>query len=163
MFWRETKQLCQVSFCQFCIYVLQIIHAEIYHAHYSCSMSLNSDEKLCRAVQIRQKNHRSLHNRPRWFRCVWCVVSGTAGDSLSYHRNMAFSTKDRDNDNSSTNCAAICKSAWWYNGCVSANLNGYYYHGQHTSAPWRGINWSTWKGRSYSAKRAEIKIRPVDF
>ena len=90
-------------------------------------------------------------------------VSGTAGDSLSYHRNMAFSTKDRDNDDSSTNCAAKYGSAWWYKSCVRANLNGYYHHGQHTSAPWRGINWNTWKGHSYSAKTAEMKIRPVDF
>ena len=95
---------------------------------------------------------------------TFCVfVSGTAGDSLSYHRNMAFSTKDRDNDDSSTNCAAKYGSAWWYKSCVRANLNGYYHHGQHTSAPWRGINWNTWKGHSYSAKTAEMKIRPVDF
>ncbi|XP_022810652.1 microfibril-associated glycoprotein 4-like [Stylophora pistillata] len=89
--------------------------------------------------------------------------SGTAGDSLSYHRNMAFSTKDRDNDNSSSNCAAGYNSAWWYNKCVLANLNGYYYHGPHTSAAWRGINWYHWRGHSYSAKRAEMKIRPVQF
>ena len=90
-------------------------------------------------------------------------VSGTAGDSLSYHRNMAFTTKDRDNDNYSGNCAAYYNSAWWYNNCVRANLNGYYYHGSHVGSAYRGINWDTWKGHSYSAKRAEMKIRPVDF
>lgn len=88
--------------------------------------------------------------------------TGTAGDSLSYHRNMAFSTKDRDNDNYSANCAAHYNSAWWYNNCVSANLNGYYYHGSHKSG-YTGVNWNKWKGHSYSAKRAEMKIRPVDF
>ena len=90
------------------------------------------------------------------------VSAGTAGDSLSYHRNMAFSTKDRDNDNAN-NCAASYKSAWWYKSCVNANLNGYYYHGSHVGSDYRGINWNTWKGHSYSAKRAEMKIRPVDF
>ncbi|XP_066027551.1 angiopoietin-related protein 7-like isoform X2 [Pocillopora verrucosa] len=89
--------------------------------------------------------------------------TGTAGDSLSYHRNMAFSTKDRDNDKYSGNCAASFNSAWWYNSCVSANLNGYYYHGSHVGSAYSGINWMAWKGRSYSAKRAEMKIRPVDY
>ena len=93
--------------------------------------------------------------------CVF--VSGTAGDSLSYHRNMAFSTRDRDNDEYSGNCAASYKSAWWYDSCVSANLNGYYYHGSHVGSAYSGINWKGWKGHSYSAKRAEMKIRPVDF
>ena len=94
---------------------------------------------------------------------VRVFVSGTAGDSLSFHRNMAFSTKDRDNDKYSGNCAAYYKSAWWYNNCLRANLNGYYYHGSHVGSAHRGINWDKWKGQSYSAKRAEMKIRPVDF
>ena len=33
--------------------------------------------------------------------------SGTAGDSLAYHNNMAFSTKDRDNDRNFGKCAAM--------------------------------------------------------
>ena len=36
--------------------------------------------------------------------------SGTAGDSLAYHDNMAFSTKDRDN--SRDNCAVSYTGAW---------------------------------------------------
>ena len=92
------------------------------------------------------------------------VSAGTAGDSLSYHRNMAFSTKDRDNDKANSfNCAASYKSAWWYNNCLRANLNGYYYHGSQVKSGYRGINWGKWKGAYYSAKRAEMKIRPVDF
>jgi len=88
------------------------------------------------------------------------TYSGTAGDSLGYHRNSAFSTKDRDNDNSSGNCAASYKGGWWFNSCVIANLNGYYYHGPHKSDH-DGVNWRYWKGGSYSAKRAEMKIRPA--
>ncbi|KAK3746037.1 hypothetical protein QZH41_012981 [Actinostola sp. cb2023] len=84
--------------------------------------------------------------------------SGTAGDSLSYHRNMAFSTRDRDNDKDSGNCAVSYKGGWWYKSCHSVNLNGLYLHGQINS---RGIVWYKWKGNYYSAARAEMKIRPV--
>jgi hypothetical protein len=86
--------------------------------------------------------------------------SGTAGDSLSWHRGMAFSTKDRDNDKWGKNCAAVNKGAWWYNACHHSNLNGLYHHGKHKSTA-DGVNWKTWKGYYYSAKRAEMKIRPV--
>ena len=85
---------------------------------------------------------------------------GTAGDSLSYHRGLAFSTKDRDNDNNSGNCAVTYKGAWWFNSCLNCDLNGVYHHGQHSSG-YTGVRWYHWKGHSYSAKRAEMKIKPV--
>ncbi|XP_078363940.1 angiopoietin-related protein 7-like, partial [Oculina patagonica] len=88
------------------------------------------------------------------------TYSGTAGDSLDHHRGAAFSTKDRDNDNSSSNCATSRKGAWWYNSCVISNLNGLYLHGKHSSG-YEGVNWYHWKGAHYSAKRAEMKIKPV--
>ena len=91
---------------------------------------------------------------------ILCDAVGTAGDSLSYHRGSAFSTKDHDNDKGSGNCASIRKGAWWFNQCNYSDLNGVYYHGQHSS-PWGGVQWYHWKGHSYSAKRAEMKIKPV--
>ena len=93
-----------------------------------------------------------------------CVLfSGTAGDSLSYHRGYPFSTKDQDNDGAgSRNCAVDCKGAWWYQSCHSSNLNGLYHHGKHSSFA-DGVNWHHWKGFKYSAKRAEMKIRPFKF
>uniref|UniRef100_A0A1X7TEI7 Fibrinogen C-terminal domain-containing protein n=1 Tax=Amphimedon queenslandica TaxID=400682 RepID=A0A1X7TEI7_AMPQE len=40
--------------------------------------------------------------------------SGNAGDSLSGHDKMKFSTHDYDNDIADGNCAIAYKGAWWY-------------------------------------------------
>jgi len=90
------------------------------------------------------------------------TYSGTAGDSLTYHRGHPFSTKDQDNDNWSKNCAEYRKGAWWYVSCGYSSLNGPYRHGK-ISTPYVGVTWFHWKGHSYSLKRAEMKIRPVNF
>ena len=84
--------------------------------------------------------------------------SGTAGDSLAYHNNMAFSTKDRDNDRrSSKNCAAQYTGAWWYNDCQHSNLNGQYL-GDKSDI--RGPRWDAFRG-SHSLKSTEMKLRPA--
>ncbi|KAH8393813.1 hypothetical protein KR215_000622 [Drosophila sulfurigaster] len=44
-------------------------------------------------------------------------ATGTAGDSLTHHRNHKFSTFDRDNDDDPSNCAQIYTGAWWHVGC----------------------------------------------
>ena len=90
------------------------------------------------------------------------MFSGTAGDSLSYHRDAAFTTKDKDNDQDSSNCAKVYKGAWWYRACHHSNLNGRYLYGNHSSYA-DGVNWKSWKGQYYSVKKAEMKIRPVGF
>ena len=88
---------------------------------------------------------------------------GTAGDSLSFHLGSAFSTKDADHDGKSTeHCAQSYKGAWWYKDCHHSNLNGLYHHGAHASYA-DGINWYHWKGHKYSLKKAEMKIRRVNF
>ena len=78
---------------------------------------------------------------------VW-FYSGTAKDQLTQHRGMAFTTKDRDNDESGDNCAVGAKGAWWYNSCWSSNLNSNYgdsnYH-------W---NWG-------SLVASEMKLKPA--
>ncbi|KAL9707769.1 hypothetical protein quinque_011287 [Culex quinquefasciatus] len=63
--------------------------------------------------------------------------SGTADDSLAYHKGMKFSTFDSDNDPHSSNCAKQYKGAWWYQACHFSNLNGEHLN-QKSSAT---INW----------------------
>uniref|UniRef100_A0A452GFP7 Fibrinogen C-terminal domain-containing protein n=1 Tax=Gopherus agassizii TaxID=38772 RepID=A0A452GFP7_9SAUR len=87
-------------------------------------------------------------------------VNGTAGDSLTDHNGMMFTTQDRDNDFSITNCAITFKGAWWYKHCHRSNLNGLYLSGAHESYA-DGMNWVSGKGYKYSYGLSEMKIRAV--
>nr|CAG4643790.1 EOG090X02LG [Lepidurus arcticus] len=51
---------------------------------------------------------------------------GNASDALLYHHGMKFSTKDRDQDSSNTNCADSYQGGWWYSHCQHVNVNGKY-------------------------------------
>uniref|UniRef100_A0A672G452 Microfibril associated protein 4 n=1 Tax=Salarias fasciatus TaxID=181472 RepID=A0A672G452_SALFA len=53
---------------------------------------------------------------------------GGAGDSLAYHDGMKFSTFDRDQDASNSNCAQRFLGGFWYNMCYHTNPNGIYHH-----------------------------------
>ena len=89
-------------------------------------------------------------------------LTGTAGDSLAFHNGLDFSSKDQDNDKySDGECTVLYKGGWWYGRCHHSNLNGFYYHGPHQSLG-DGVNWGAWRGDHYSAKRAEMKIRPLN-
>ena len=111
------------------------------------------------------KNHSYVEINLRKYRFFQFHFPGNAGDSLSYRNSSPFSTKDRDNDQDSRNCAKIYKGAWWYGRCYYSNLNGLYHRGGHSSYA-DGVNWYHWKGHilyKYSAKRAEMKLKPVNF
>jgi len=43
--------------------------------------------------------------------------SGNAGDSLSHHNGMMFTTYDRDNDQFRRNCALEFGGGFWYKAC----------------------------------------------
>ncbi|ROT78467.1 putative ficolin-1 isoform X1 [Penaeus vannamei] len=86
--------------------------------------------------------------------------TGDAGDSLAYHNGQKFSTKDRDSDESSTNCAERFRGAWWYKSCIHSCLNGEYLGGSHNSIH-EGIYWRAWRGYYYSLKAATMMIRPA--
>ena len=83
--------------------------------------------------------------------------SGDAGDSMTisghgYVNGMKFSTKDRDNDGVSTNCAVLWTGAWWYNECYCSHLNGPYLQGSN-----RGMHWLSW--HYSSLKYTEMKLK----
>ncbi|XP_021357194.1 microfibril-associated glycoprotein 4-like [Mizuhopecten yessoensis] len=91
---------------------------------------------------------------------------GTAGDALSYHNDMKFTTIDRDNDKWFLNCGAKDGAGWWYKNCGYSSLNGLYVTDtNHTITPdgiIRGIIWFHWKWMyDYSLRQTEIKIKPT--
>ncbi|XP_038058889.1 microfibril-associated glycoprotein 4-like [Patiria miniata] len=85
-------------------------------------------------------------------------IYSTAGDSLTYHNGMMFSTKDKDNDIYMYGiCARQHEGAWWYNQCYNSNLNGRYGQGQFADH----IVWRSWKSNFYSLKSCSMKIKPL--
>ncbi|XP_053551400.1 ficolin-1-like [Bombina bombina] len=120
---------------------LQDFDSKNYYAHYNSFQILGEDNK-----------YKML---------LGAFKGGNAGDSLSSHNNMKFSTIDQDNDFSKEkSCANKYKGAWWYWDCHQASLNGLYHLGNHKSHA-DGINWNAGMGHYYSYKHSEMKIRPV--
>ncbi|XP_076115693.1 ficolin-2-like [Mytilus galloprovincialis] len=85
---------------------------------------------------------------------------GTAGNSLAHHNGHRFSTKDSDNDNHPNHCATMFPGAWWFNYCVTSDLNGQYFQKTPDSAH-RGVYWRSWKGSNYSLKSSLMMMRRV--
>ena len=76
-------------------------------------------------------------------------------DRLSYHHGQPFSTRDQDNDaSSSRNCAEVFQGAWWYKDCYQSNLNGL--NLGKGSSDSKGIKW----GGGMVLKSTKMAVRP---
>ena len=104
----------------------------------------------------------SIGNQSNEYTLTIGGYEGNAGDSLEYQNGHKFSTYDSDNDvDSNRNCAKVFAGGWWFNQCVSSNLNGHYIAGgQHLEAASTGVFWEHFRGVQYSLKYSEMKIRP---
>uniref|UniRef100_G3PKN8 Tenascin N n=1 Tax=Gasterosteus aculeatus aculeatus TaxID=481459 RepID=G3PKN8_GASAC len=91
------------------------------------------------------------------FRITIGTYSGTAGDAMTYHQDQAWTTVDKDNDVTMSNCALNHHGAWWYKNCHLANINGKWGDTRHSV----GVNWKPWKGHLVSLDFTEMKIRAV--
>ncbi|XP_071128111.1 fibrinogen-like protein A [Mytilus edulis] len=90
--------------------------------------------------------------------------SGNAGDALSYHNGMKFSTPEQDNDNSSGNCAKAAYrvgGGWWYNACDRVCFTLSYAINDEGLTGDALIQWETWKSSRYSLKYAAMMMRRV--
>ncbi|KAL0992905.1 hypothetical protein UPYG_G00100780 [Umbra pygmaea] len=97
-----------------------------------------------------------------WYRLRLGIYQGTAGDSLSWHNNKAFTTLDKDKDAYSGNCAHYQKGGWWYHMCAHSNLNGVWYRGGHYRSRYQdGVYWAEFHGGSYSLKKVTMMIKPT--
>ncbi|KAM4630892.1 uncharacterized protein ACJ7VT_000492 [Polymixia lowei] len=93
------------------------------------------------------------------YRLTVAGYSGTAGDSMTYHNNRLFSTRDRDPAPFITRCAMSYRGGWWYRNCHEANLNGLY----GIDVRHQGVIWTSWKGKDFSIPFTEMKMRPTGF
>ena len=104
-----------------------------------------------------------IENEEKGYQLHLNGYSGNAGDSLSYHDKMKFSTEDLDNDRHMRNCAAENKAGWWFDSCYLSDLNGVYHIGwysQTQSTFADGIVWYTLKdSERYSVRKVEMKLK----
>jgi len=105
----------------------------------------------------------SLYGESRYYAIRNAIfTSGNAGNSLYININNGFSTPDSDHDRSPKyNCAKYLNSGWWFSNCGNSNLNGKYYRTGTYKGMQDGIFWGSARGRFYSFRTTEMKIRPM--
>ncbi|XP_016326935.1 microfibril-associated glycoprotein 4-like [Sinocyclocheilus anshuiensis] len=89
-------------------------------------------------------------------------VDGGAGDSLSPHNGMKFSTFDKDQDLLGDNCALkYYQGGFWYKNCYYTNPTGNYLWEKDNRVTNTGATWYYWKKSWNSLKSISMKIRRV--
>ncbi|GFS04239.1 ficolin-1 [Elysia marginata] len=131
---------------------LENIHAITSSGKYELRVDLKFQGQSKYAVY----NRFSLTGETKNYTITLGSYSGTAGDSLSYHNGMQFSTRDRDNDIGSWHCAQRRDGAWWYNSCQRSNLNGRWQALDH-----HGPRWELFTDTD-PASFTEMKIRRLE-
>lgn len=82
-----------------------------------------------------------------------------AGDSLSHHNGVGFSTYDKEQN--PYFCAKYYLGGFWYNACHTTNPNGIYLGRRDGTYFAIGNVWATWRGYDYGLKSITMKIRPA--
>ncbi|XP_067931009.1 fibrinogen-like protein 1 [Watersipora subatra] len=98
-----------------------------------------------------------VENRESNYQLLVSGYNGDAGDSLSYHHKMGFSTLDYDNDGSSGSCGSTYRAGWWYDNCLKANLNGVWHNAENAQQSQSGVAWLDWK-HPYSFKTVYMRV-----
>ncbi|XP_062587305.1 uncharacterized protein LOC134248936 [Saccostrea cucullata] len=89
-----------------------------------CATNVCMNGGLCEADQSSERGYKC--------NCVYGYVGDNCtGDAMlntvESEANLSwmdFSTIDRDNDRSGSNCAELHRGGWWFNACYRAFLNG---------------------------------------
>uniref|UniRef100_A0A8C2SUP1 Fibrinogen C-terminal domain-containing protein n=1 Tax=Coturnix japonica TaxID=93934 RepID=A0A8C2SUP1_COTJA len=103
-------------------YIHQIAKQKVYQVRFVISDNANN-------IKFADYNLFSVEDEAHGYRLRLGSYSGTAGDAMTsdnpstMHDNMKFSTKDRDQDNYSRNCAYSYEGGWWFSSCYSVRLN----------------------------------------
>ncbi|NP_001103327.2 uncharacterized protein LOC100126131 precursor [Danio rerio] len=87
-------------------------------------------------------------------------TDGGAGDSMTPHNEMKFSTFDKDQDTYEKNCAKEYLGAFWYGYCHNTNPNGVYLWEDDSTHFAIGVTWYSWKNtHDMSLKYISMKIK----
>nr|XP_023018236.1 ficolin-2-like [Leptinotarsa decemlineata] len=88
---------------------------------------------------------------------------GSAGDSLSFHLESVFRTKDNIfHPEKNYNWPEKCKGGWWYKNGFHSSLNGAFLNNTFIPKKNEGLYWRTFKDDRYDHPKTRMMIRPAN-